>query len=577
MEGGLQRTMSMSSRVLGSETGRTVGGNSDIANFERQLQYSRKQADAASDTSSQRERKFAALLGGVDDDDDTDHIHAQNIGHRLYYTGCGRQRAREERLKDQRDRVIMQETAQLTQRPKITMRARSKPSKGAYFSEHAQHWNERRAQHIESLQRDKWRDESRELTGTPCINQKSRHIAETIEHQGPVVGWNSHVAKFHANQKPVTTEKLFQPNINANAVRTDVEKDISSRLFEDSTHRRERLKAMATEQRQKEMVDPHTGRPLFMPHSLRSTTSCLGESPDRSSRRKIDELSSQLHDDHRENMRKRELLEKAGKEANLSFQPQINPTSEVLASRNGVRKPLYVRKAKLEEQQREQQKQKRARSADAANKDDSKTHTSIDVDDFLRRIQRDELSRTQKMQGIRQEQMERELSECSFHPRISRRSEEIFVHTNMSGTPLQSPMETLASQSSGGMSPPPAYEIPEVRSGEASLPNSGRPSGQRLRFSSSPRVGAVNTKKKVLTPQQEFEAAAHAASSPSAPPTASSAQRRAFLAETAVRASPGRQFQQSPRIGEPSVENYIANFEKQMYSVLEEWRKLEDV
>lgn len=554
----LKRTVSNVPSAHGSEASRaqsanpySVAGQHSSAQYEKEYGLRKVLLDAASDTSSVRERKFANLLGGSDSDSEPDRPATRNVGHRLYHVGTGRERIKQERMREQREQLLMQEMAQMTQRPNITRRAQSKPSKGAYFADHATMWSVQRDQHIRQTAKEVNEERYAEVRESPAINSRSDKIVRTAgEHKGPVRGWEQRFAKFCAKRSAgdATTQKeTFSPNINANAVRVDVERSIAERLYEDSHVRKERLRMLSREQQARELVDEATGRPLFNPHALKS-------SPARSRSRTAAELSAQLHDDQLEQSRRKAMLSAAYRDPELTFSPNINKCSEILATR--TRKPLYVPRAQREKEERERRERQRAKSAEASPRVEK---GPVNIDEFLRRAQRNEIARAHKLAAIRDEEEDRETRECTFQPHISARSEDLFNKSNMSGAPMRSPLDALAS------------------------PHSTDRGGTQLSFAASPqrtpktqRGKAAAAEFAAVMAQQGVAADTGKAHSPG--------RQRTPKAVPALRApSTGTDAQRSPSRGggaDPQMENvdhYIAQFESQMYTVLEEWRRLEEV
>ena len=113
---GLARTTSMRSAAqvsVHSGGGRSaVPGFGEEAAFRTKLGLSRGgPSDAASDTSSVREQKIMKLLGGEDDEyghgEEGGAAAGRNVGHRLYFTGLGRQRVKQERLRQERQAWLL--------------------------------------------------------------------------------------------------------------------------------------------------------------------------------------------------------------------------------------------------------------------------------------------------------------------------------------------------------------------------------------------------------------------------------------------------------------------------------------
>jgi hypothetical protein len=529
------------------------GDHSEFAAFKK-TGFGSAAVDVASDTSSVRERKFAVLLGEAEDSEAGEmQPPARNVGHRLYYKGTGRDKQKQEFLRDERDRQLMTEMTSMSQRPSITGRARQKPSKGAHFADHADMWQRQRDHNVREMTRVVSVVRDRDNTGSPAINKHSQDlIAASPGYKGPVRNWDTHFAKFCAKRsKEFDPNLTFSPNINANAVRVDLEQSIGERLYAESEVRRERTQQVAQENRRKSLIDAATGRPYFTPQSLGSVSGPI-------SSRDVEELSQKLYEDHADNLRRRDDIQASSPEHCYNFTPKLNVNTEMLAGR--ARKPLYQSPAQREEDKEQQRLQRVARGKESERSQSGPIMhaTPVNVDDFLRRAQRNEMSRANKMQHIRDEQEERSTRECTFQPSILAQSEAIFQNSNMSGTPMRSPMDPSPSSQQMSFSQAPsavhsARKTPTPRA--AAQPQQV----QTPRGEQSPRVVTHS-----VSPSPMMEDR-RAAGSPKM-----SAVKRASPSQGRTQAAEGTE-------GMENVDHYIASFEKQMYAVLEEWRQLEEV
>lgn len=617
----ISRTYSMKSFGGRSDTS---GNNFSLSDFEKFMQFKGNKAgtsnrDDASDTSSARERKFAAMLG-----DEADGYtrgggghpgsHAappRNVGDRLFLVGCGKERVKEQKLREERDRQLMSEMAQMTQRPNITGRARTRPSKGNHFSEHAMMWEQRRQEHRGELVRQRRAEVTAEITGSPNIDNHSRDIVtHRGRYVGPVSGWTEHFAKFCAKRAvPVDSQDMFTPNINVNAVRKEAEVTISERLFAESSQRRERRRLQAEDAAKQDLIDAATGRPLFKPHSLASG------GPARS----VEELSQQLHGDQAAaTERKRQLAGALYQDPEMSFTPKLNRTSSQIAQHID-RKPLYDPKAVAK---------MRTRSAESGSASPAPVSpvsrgsaTSVNVQEFLHRTERADIGRAQRISAIKKVINERETSECTFQPRINSKSEAIFSSLNLSGAPLQSPLDVLSSP----------FQETTTSGGGAHQPSNprGRNDSPTQRGGSPKRTSALLHSKLSRAAASEMEAAmlaadvlpAQSGGAPTSPPhgsltplrlqpptgrtpsragTSANGDRRASPPATLLPGSPSVGAYRSGRGDSPTmvaslgsdaptapthsaaggiapVDQYVQAFERQMYAVLDEWRRLEEV
>lgn len=544
----LERTPSLHSlkgKATNSESGvysaRSFGDVEKLVFFQRQ-----RQLDMMSDTSSQQERKFANLLGGQDDygagSESTGTI--QNIGHRLYHLGTEKEKMRQEQLRHERERILMSEMTELTQRPAITSRAREKPPKGHLFAEHASEWRKRRDQKVEEQAQLSRQQAESEVTGEPLLNSHSLTLLdESGNYQDPVTGWEKHYAKYCAKHTAPLPKSLFHPNINSNAVRADSDIPIHDRLYKDSTERRMKLKEAARERMKQELEDPATGRPYFSPQSLRPPSQSH-VSPNRTEEKSVFEY---LHESS-----KRKELSQQDVDPEATFTPKINPKSDELAER--VRKPLYTpgRSARKSEDDSDSKspdsKEKEAEKAARINK--------AALEEFFRRTERNDHVRQARLEQLRKERLERDGEHCSFQPRINKHSVDLFEAAHVYGKPMSTPAADIVPTSSrvsgyeaSGMSSP-----SPTQASKKSLQTTPRTTG-----APSPKAGAASPK--AAAPNTNYSAARGAQRySPSAVP----------------HSVPAPSVSQGPQ-DMAGGEDYISNFEKQMYAVLDEWRRLEEV
>lgn len=585
----LDRRASFSAR---SETSRDNDFNNMLASLGKRGGGSAR--DDASDTSSQRERKFAAMIG----DDEAGHLGGfaatggsipsapvRNVGDRLFQVGCSKEREKNERLREERDRQLMSEMAQMTQRPNITQRARTRPGKGSHFCEHAMIWEEKKREHRDEMARAIHRDISKDVTGSPSINRTSVEIVQQRgDYSGPVSGWEEHFARFCAKRSNTTTQSgtMFNPNINANAVRAGGDKPISERLFEEFSERRERRRQAVLDAQQQELVDKATGRQLFTPQALQPG----------STGRRPEEVSQQLYEDNSILERRRaDAVEKL--DPDMTFTPKVNETSAYLASKV-VRRPLHEPKRAPTDGQftpgRGTMNSARSRSTDDINSQPNST-PKVSVREFLQRTQRADAGRASRIAAIKNAMHERDTSECTFQPRINSKSQQIFESTNAAGTPMASPSVALGSpyadaQPQAGLSPKSGSKQFSRLSRAAATeleaamlaadispayPPAQEASPARLNTSVRPRSPAHT---QVSTPGRTAvggQAPSSNLASPVLPATGRSTGR------TPMPSGPARTADVAQPTELSSADHYIQQFERQMYAVLDEWRRLEEV
>lgn len=438
------------------------------------------------------DRRFMEMLGVADESvaqQSTSYGPIRNVGHRLYAVGCGREKLKQDHLRAERERVMMDEMACFTQRPAITTRARSKPSKGAHFADHALLWEEKKNERLMRMEYERIQNLQSKMQATPTINDNCDRIL--TDYVGPVQGWNAHFAKFCSKRNPPVSRNMFSPNINSNAIRRDGDKPIGERLFQESFCRQQRREAQSASQQEREMFDPATGRKLFKPQAARSTSS------QSSSRNPLD-VTTTLHEASKSREEMLEELRKNYDDKECTFSPQLNRTSMQLSARS--RKPLY--------------EPKRSKSAEPEAPASTKEKiTPEQMRAFLLRNEKALRDKHAHVEALKLGRVNADEEQCTFHPEINRRSEQIFAMSNVFGVP---------------MSDSPIVVPTLWQTSQSATPIS---------------VGPMQS------PTPRF-------------PGGGSATRQPV--------------QRSAQALGPA-ENYISNFEQQMMSVLDEWKKLEDV
>jgi hypothetical protein len=502
----------------------------------------RTEMDAMSETSSQQERKYSALLGGPDPHEllarGGTSSGPMNVGKRLYVVGINRLVDKEERLQNVREQVLMREMSEMTQRPAITRKARQRAAKGAMFAESGREWLEIKERHLLDNQE---RVKAAEVVGMqeqPTLNRKSSTMVERLgDYQGPVTGWETHFAKYCAKKTSTTPRDLFQPTINSNAIRIDIEKEIGQRLFDDSSLREARRLELERSIREKELVDPNTGRQLFSPLPLDCNPNRELRSPDR--------LAEELLEGGRRIAEKKmELAKKIhSTDPNLTFSPSINKRSSKIAHKV-ERSPLHMPRKREESSSGASP----ARHLEASARKQPTVSSHADPHEFLRRTELSEHLRQQKLLDLHRTVSADQDRECSFQPRINRRSFEICEkQTSQFGdeSPVTSDFHRVPKASSA--SKPAVFRQPQF------APSVGHTSGASHSSGAHYSVNELaNSPSFVASPQYAD------VQTPRSSQLAPLPQQRPSL--------------QSP----PKVEAYINSFEQQMFQVLDEWRRIED-
>jgi hypothetical protein len=465
--------------------------------------------DTASDTSSARERRFDELLGEEPQYEQMrpSPYRGAAHSHKLHEIGVATVRAKQEWLKMERDRMLMQELSQLTQRPNITAQARNRASKGEFFYDHAQKWQEQRREHVERLSFELAEQERRTLRHVPFISPNSKAMCDASQYENPIDGWDSRFAQYTAKKYATELHQpVFQPTISEYAKsRPADDEPAAERLYREAELRKSRLATAEAQQREKEMLDPVTMQPLFSPMPM-----------------------ARHHQDPAQMPRylepRRTAAPASPKDREATHRPAINPLSVALVHRNGatdVVARLYQPRKKEAAAAATAQQQQQAK---AHGKDASKARRSEMTTEFLNRNLRDEIARKQRRSQVVQDTTEaRELSACTFKPKISHRSKEIFFSRVSAPSARADAVEQYEPEP--GLT---AFHPP--------------PSGPRM-----------------ATVEDEFRHVAGAALGPPRP----------------VHTGDGLRPVAAP--GEPVLNEYITNFEQQMQSVLDQWRKLEDV
>lgn len=527
----------------------------------------RTEMDAMSDTSSQQERKFSMLLGGPDPHDmlirGGPAGGPMNVGKRLYVVGVNRLIDKEERLQNVREQVLMKEMSEMTQRPAITRKARQRSGKGALFADSGREWLENKERHLIDAQERVKAAEVIGMQAQPTLDRKSSTMVERLgDYQGPVTGWETHFAKYCAKKTSTTPRDLFQPTINSNAIRVDIEKEIGQRLYDDSVIREQRREQLEREVHEKELVDPNTGRQLFSPQPL----DCNPNRELRSPNRLTEEL---LEGGRRIEEKKKEVANKIrNNDPNLTFSPTINKRSGVIAQKV-QRSPLHQPRRRLSPGATPDTSAVASPASPSdANGSASKVkqQAHIDPNEFLRRTELSEHLRQQKLLELQRSVDAEQGRECSFQPRINRRSFEIWEKQTSQyggGGGGGNVVDGVASKSAAVASAPPAaFRQPQFA--HSSLGSTSH-SMARLEHPVSPGTsgpGIMNAS------SVSFR---HSAIS-SSPPPSTTTQYQTSPLDLYNDRQPQRSNLQSP----PKVETYINSFEQQMFQVLDEWRRIED-
>ncbi|ORC89965.1 uncharacterized protein TM35_000102330 [Trypanosoma theileri] len=288
------------------------------------------------------------------------------------------------------------------------------------FNERQQKWLEECGERVQQLREAAELAELSRLQ-PPTINESSRRMTMKAGYEGPIRGWEEHFARYvlrSSPNRPSIPAHMFRPNINLNACRsTGPDADVVERLYSDDEKRRQRLNELISKYRREELIDNSTGKPYFKPHSLYRTGNIA---KDGQNNRSAAEAAETLYLKALEQRDKHKaLLEEAHEQH--SFSPYINERS---------RKMAIKRKTKEEKKQ----------NVISPPVITPKKKSKINMGDFLLREAKCLERRRQKMQEVGKLLLEKEQQECTFNPRISKKSVEIFEgsqHRFNSHSPLQ--------------------------------------------------------------------------------------------------------------------------------------------
>ena len=337
-----------------------------------------------------------------------------------------------------------------------------------------------------------------------------------------------------------------------------MEKPISDRLFEDSDRREARRKQLEEELRAKELIDPNTGSKLFSPHSLHEK----GERTPEDVARRLLQLGREAEE------RKKELAEKYTKcDHNLTFSPKLSEKSKAIAEAT-TRRPLYEPKPKVSGNG-SPEKEKVLESEGSTQRKQHKRSGS-DPSGFFRRSERAEQIRQEKLREMAVAVASQELSECTFQPHISRRSLDLFRSAHNYGVPMD--MQGFGGQD---LTPQGGVAVPNTSASDAYSLRQPRFS-ESVHQSTSPHqatpsvAAALSSGKRHADPQSSSASAAKSAQNLFSSMTADTSLPTGGLNELGDRP-------QRSGVEGVALDDYVSAFERQMFAVLEDWRRLEEV
>ncbi|ESL10472.1 hypothetical protein TRSC58_01795 [Trypanosoma rangeli SC58] len=292
------------------------------------------------------------------------------------------------------------------------------------FAERQQRWLDKKEERVRQLREVSEMAKLRRIQ-PPVINEVSQHMAERAGHEGPIRGWDAHFARYalrFAGNLSIPTH-MFRPNINANARHLrETEGNIGERLYLEDVERRQRLHELTMKRRQNELSDSFTGRPYFTPSVPWKAGAARGRSGEQRtcSAAKTAEM---LYIKAQEQRERRGKLEERTQEEH-SFTPEICRLSRKMAER---RKKCVEKGEEIEPQP----------------STPPEKMSKLKLEMFLSREEACLARRRQKLGEVERELLEKRQEECTFVPRINKRSVEIFEGSQQRHNSLSSPLETM--------------------------------------------------------------------------------------------------------------------------------------
>eukprot|EP00996_Jenningsia_fusiforme_P004404 NODE_521_length_2150_cov_27.505474_g479_i0.p1 GENE.NODE_521_length_2150_cov_27.505474_g479_i0~~NODE_521_length_2150_cov_27.505474_g479_i0.p1 ORF type:complete len:377 (-),score=55.28 NODE_521_length_2150_cov_27.505474_g479_i0:136-1266(-) len=245
------------------------------------------------------------------------------------------------------------------------------------------------------------------------------------------------------------------------------------RLYEEAKWKEERRQMLKEELVRQALCDADTGKPLFRPNVsgrrepgsgwdpeedsfatyASSRLSPSGHDygmPNTTSRRSVEELVSDLFP--KEPASKVRPQDESLREC--TFQPYISPYSEYIVSKKG-KKPLYSPPSK--HLSPSPNRSFETDSGSYANSSQSSIMNRALAEEFERRMQTHLRRKEERVRLLQDEQDAKALTECTFAPKLCRRSQELFTTAQASARTImsdgESPRERPAASSRHQQSP----------------------------------------------------------------------------------------------------------------------------
>lgn len=447
-------------------------------------------------------------------DDDTEDLDVHNRLFKLASSANPRVKLLKEKLEAQKKIDDEREMTECTFKPSITdIAAQRGKIKWQQFLQLQNEWTQHQ-QKIIKAEVAKAAAENGELFED--INRKhSKKIIEYLEKQnlykGPISGWSEHQKKLKQSCGNSNSDGLMASNNSQG----DADKESGSaarrravspaaslrasalheRLYNEATIREAALRVMEQTQIEKE------ARELFRPSTNESywhSGTMLGaRTPSsRSAMRDGDDDYYYADDSHQGSVgsrsvvdellakgeeyklkREQRILEKLANPDVYTFKPETNPNSSRIILQRAEER---ARMMQQEEQAVEEEKRARSRESYSLgdDEDNSKKPTvKFDVDVFTSRMQRREIEKAQRIAMLRRNLKLEEVSECTFRPSISTKSNDTAERIRPAASSLPSPSIVVPKRRGANYESESYSPDYSKRAASGSVPKSSKPRG----------------------------------------------------------------------------------------------------
>jgi hypothetical protein len=326
-------------------------------------------------------------------------------------------------------------------KPKISSKARRTTSRVSLVDQQST-WQRRKEEELERLRRERIVEEMAEVQEGPDITLRSQKIAMKLREKEGLAGL-SHIeamlerdrlkklARWEEQQKAKMQESA-NPKITMFAAELPRPGEVGDRLYAES---------FEIEERKAQRIREKLGskQESFTPRITSYASSVRRDRP----------VEDDLMMRHLEALAERDELLRQQEERRVEqHMPAINPVSDAIASRLplSARERLYQQKPRSEDRENESQQ----RNSFARTNSTTSTASTLTAErerERAEKMRRDEERRREKIEQLQQEKLRKELEECTFTPKTSRRTPSQGPDGNVApgagGTPkLLNPAET---------------------------------------------------------------------------------------------------------------------------------------